>query len=592
MTKLNKWNLSRILFLTVISFGTLLIGLFSIFIWKGPLGQITDAFDRRNRDALILFTETTREDALQGRDSELYRKCKAIFSEGQLDFIKIYNSDGRVLCTFGKTEQPKELLQRDIRFSENSPEYAARIVAHFDDQQLNQSVRGVLYALIFMALGIIALSIVFGRTISSLVGQPVERLVSSLRTGELKTVEKVSRESQSRVQEIQVLYGGVLELVAQLQESQEKLVQQAASTAVAEMAKQVNHDIKSPLSALQILTQGLRGLDEEQGQLLKMVIQRLRGIVGVLDSKINSSTILSGAETAAFHLPSLVCEIVDEKKLEFCQLTNCVFETIIEKNAFPVFAMISPVEFQRALSNIINNSVQALDKKEGRITVKLALSNSRLRVTVEDTGKGIPRSHLNKLGQPGASFFKIGGQGLGLAHATQLMKKAGGQLLIESAEGKGTKVTIELPQTNHPSWFCNFLNLKGARRLVVVDDDPHFLQLWKKYFESFPVSLHSFSWPEDADNWIQSNPELKDQTFFIWDLQFGTSSFTGLDWIQRLGLEERSILATSQIISNELEDKLRKMDIKLIPKSFLTYGKGLEQVHCILDDLEVKETTA
>lgn len=103
----------------------------------------------------------------------------------------------------------------------------------------------------------------------------------------------------------------------------------------------------------------------------------------------------------------------------------------------------------QAYLNLLINAIESMTK-EGRLTVKAFYQENttppKICIAIEDTGKGIPKELIPKLGQ---SFFstKEGGIGLGLPVAKEIFRSHGGQIRFESEENHGTKVVIELPVT-------------------------------------------------------------------------------------------------------------------------------------------------
>jgi len=103
-------------------------------------------------------------------------------------------------------------------------------------------------------------------------------------------------------------------------------------------------------------------------------------------------------------------------------------------------------QIQQVLFNIIRNACEAMPKGgELRVsTTRLAGDNGRVRVEVEDTGRGIPKEHLQRIFDP---FFSMQreGTGLGLAISRKIVENHGGRIEVKSKPGKGTRFAIVLP---------------------------------------------------------------------------------------------------------------------------------------------------
>jgi signal transduction histidine kinase len=104
-----------------------------------------------------------------------------------------------------------------------------------------------------------------------------------------------------------------------------------------------------------------------------------------------------------------------------------------------------PDQLRQAFTNLLMNAVQAM-KGRGILCLSTSLTNTFVVTTIEDSGPGIPKQHLSKVFDP---FFTTKGQGegsgLGLTVARRILKKFGGDIRIESQEGRGTSCIVTLP---------------------------------------------------------------------------------------------------------------------------------------------------
>ncbi|MDQ7786033.1 MAG: ATP-binding protein [Thermodesulfovibrionales bacterium] len=107
-------------------------------------------------------------------------------------------------------------------------------------------------------------------------------------------------------------------------------------------------------------------------------------------------------------------------------------------------------QVQQVLLNIFNNALDALlEEKEGTITIKTTVNDQKIKVSVSDNGHGIPKDKLKKIFEPFYTTKEKGkGTGLGLFISYGIIKRLGGNILVESEATKGTKFTIEIPTTS------------------------------------------------------------------------------------------------------------------------------------------------
>lgn len=229
------------------------------------------------------------------------------------------------------------------------------------------------------------------------------------------------------------------------------------------LSKQVSHDIRSPLSVINLITAQLKHLPNEQSELLNAATKRISEIANTLlketssqYSSMNTPTLEISNETLQspsklYHNKShnleliipLVKEIIAEKRLIHAHLPQ--LEIILENENLTnnLKARIDPSELKRVLSNLINNSIEALVDFNGKVIVCIERIQSSIIITVKDNGKGIPEHILNSIGTlQGISHGKSGtesesGSGLGVYHAKRTIESFGGELKITS--------TTELP---------------------------------------------------------------------------------------------------------------------------------------------------
>jgi two-component system sensor histidine kinase RegB len=104
--------------------------------------------------------------------------------------------------------------------------------------------------------------------------------------------------------------------------------------------------------------------------------------------------------------------------------------------------------FERAIANLLDNAAEATENRSAR-EVRIALSRSRgeLRIQVTDNGVGVPEPLLRRIGEPFFTTKEPGrGTGLGLYLARHVVEREGGEMRVVSAEGRGTEVTLTVPE--------------------------------------------------------------------------------------------------------------------------------------------------
>ena len=107
---------------------------------------------------------------------------------------------------------------------------------------------------------------------------------------------------------------------------------------------------------------------------------------------------------------------------------------------------VSPTEFQQVFLNLINNALDAMEKKGGTLNISSRLEDDRVVVSVADNGPGIPREYLVRIFDPFFTTKPVGkGTGLGLSICYGIVKKIGGEIDVRSVLDEGTTFEVKLP---------------------------------------------------------------------------------------------------------------------------------------------------
>lgn len=226
--------------------------------------------------------------------------------------------------------------------------------------------------------------------------------------------------------------------------AEEYLRQQERLAILGEVAAEIAHEIRNPLTVIKMLIQSIENKSQETKEGM------FKKDVEVVGEKIR-------------HMERIVERVLSmgrpgEMSLELTDIRKCLDETL----SFMRFRLaqqrvhweenyergIPPLNLDRGLIsqaflNIILNAIQAMPQG-GTLRVSLKKKGDKALIQFEDTGVGIPKEHLDKLFQP---FFtsKKGGTGLGLAIVQRIVESHSGRIYVESELGKGSLFTIEFP---------------------------------------------------------------------------------------------------------------------------------------------------
>ena len=257
----------------------------------------------------------------------------------------------------------------------------------------------------------------------------------------------------------------ILEIRKSLRQQEEVLQLQKrffVEQALTKFAKQVMHDIRSPVTALEIISRDVgSSLDADKARLFSNALGRVKEIA---DSLLEKSKLggkrnrgeqsKNGPEVAIDNCPTnnrmerlevqeLVRNLTEEKRNEYADLKELNIELSMQRGSQVVEA--NRIEFQRVVSNLVNNAVESLEGHSGFVTINVETFGHYVVLEVRDNGCGIPGANLEKVFGEGVSIDKPQGSGLGLSHARNQVEKWGGEISIFSKIDVGTTVSLKVP---------------------------------------------------------------------------------------------------------------------------------------------------
>ncbi|PIR23401.1 MAG: hypothetical protein COV44_02860 [Deltaproteobacteria bacterium CG11_big_fil_rev_8_21_14_0_20_45_16] len=322
------------------------------------------------------------------------------------------------------------------------------------------------------------------------------------------------------------------------------------------VATQVAHDLQSPVAALKQISENLERIKKEDA------IRSIRTSARRIDQI--SKDILSHFEVIDAHSKSsitfvapVVESIVGEISLAHSDVEE--IKTDIPSSLMAAVTTISESNLARSLSNLINNAIDAVERKgSGQVFVKLSEDGENILLSVEDTGLGMKEEDLHKVRTTGGTLHE-GGHGLGLSFVKSVVSEVGGHLQIESSWQEGTTITLFLPKTRTPSWLIEKVLIAPESKIVVIDDDPSILDFWKRKLKS-----------RNAEFFDHVPDQIKGDLVII-DQEIHGSKETGLDVISRLEHKDRAILSTSFFFSPEIQKRVEELRCHLLPKFLIDH---------------------
>ena len=230
-----------------------------------------------------------------------------------------------------------------------------------------------------------------------------------------------------------------------LGESRERLVRAEKESAWRDMARQIAHEVKNPLTPMRLAAEHLRRAWRDKVPKFDEVLERSVDLI-VRQTESLQRIASAFSDFARFPVrrrePVDVGAVLDEVLDMWRDVPSLTIAREIERPLPPMSA--DPDEIRRVLVNLTKNAVEALDGRPGRMAATLARRGGDLVLTLADDGPGIPQDVLPRLFEPYLST-KTKGTGLGLAICRRAVEDLSGTISIESRAGAGTTVTVRLP---------------------------------------------------------------------------------------------------------------------------------------------------
>jgi two-component system sensor histidine kinase HydH len=209
------------------------------------------------------------------------------------------------------------------------------------------------------------------------------------------------------------------------------------------MARQVNHDIKNGLIPIRNVVQHFAEVEQREPERLPAVFAErkatLESSIGYLDTLARNYARLTPRTDRRTFDASLVAR-------DALRSASAGGFAVQSRIADPLPAVVGdPVVLRRILDNLLRNAIESLTAATGEVTLEALRSPSGgVRVIVADTGRGMSKEELSHAFDD-FHTTKAGGTGLGLSVVRRLTADLQGDLKVESAPGRGTTFTIDLP---------------------------------------------------------------------------------------------------------------------------------------------------
>ncbi|BAO54987.1 sensor histidine kinase [Nonlabens marinus] len=296
---------------------------------------------------------------------------------------------------------------------------------------------GIVYVLMFL------FSILIAYLLSRYITKSIRVISDKIKELSIAKRNQKIRVDVSGTEEINTLVESYNDMVDELEESAVKLATSEREQAWREMAKQVAHEIKNPLTPMRLTVQSFeRRFDPQDPEVNEKLAEFSNSLIEQIDVMSNIASAFSTYAT----MPAQKSEVTNVPKIT--QLALDIFnESNIEytEDAEELLAIFDRTQLIRVVTNLVKNAMQAaVPERKSVIKVSVTHDDQNIYLKVSDNGTGIDPDHEHKVFEPKFTT-KTSGMGLGLAMVKQIVENYNGNVTMKTVYGEGTTFTVSLP---------------------------------------------------------------------------------------------------------------------------------------------------
>lgn len=464
-----------------------------VLIGMGTIYYITDVYNKKNNDFLFEKTQSilielehklknenlNRPDLREYLHQLLLKFSLVFFSD-----INIYGLNGELIASSRYDIFDQQLLSRQmnpqafeaLHFQEKlfflheenigNSRYLSSYIPFKNEKgsvfayinlpyfakesEMRNEISALVLTYINLFLVISAVVILLVLLLSRKLLQPLQMIQEKMRLLRIDRVnEKIIWKSKDELGQFVAQYNT---LIDELAESAERLARSERESAWRDMAKQVAHEIKNPLTPMRLSVQYLlRAWDNNDPDIANKIKLTSQTLIHQIDTLSSIAGAFSDFARMPVSTPQQInlAQWLKQLIVLFDNNTNIRFETQFEEEE-QSWISADQDNMNRIFTNLIKNSLQAIgDKPDGIIRLKMKPENQQLLIELSDNGKGMNPEEAKRVFTPNFTT-KSSGMGIGLAMVNNLVIQAGGTISFATEQGKGTVFYLQLPL--HPSW--------------------------------------------------------------------------------------------------------------------------------------------
>ena len=314
-----------------------------------------------------------------------------------------------------------------------------------NDQFLSKELNEFLIRLFYAYSFVLLMAVIIAFFLSTYITKSLKTISDKINSTRLeKRNEKIELRDAS--EEISKLVSSYNSMIDELEESAVKLATSEREQAWREMAKQVAHEIKNPLTPMRLTVQNFqRKFDPDDVDIHKKVDEYSKTLIQQIDTMSSIASAFSNfAKMPAQQNETLNVVKIVKLALDIFNEAYIVFTSDSEE----IIAKFDRTQLIRVVTNLVKNSIQAIpEKTEPKISVHVKSLNNDVVITVSDNGVGVSDENKYKVFEPKFTT-KSSGMGLGLAMVKNIVEMQHGTISFISKPNQGTIFKVTIPKAS------------------------------------------------------------------------------------------------------------------------------------------------
>ena len=331
----------------------------------------------------------------------------------------------------------------NLIYSKNQPVGIMHMPYFMDDSLSKKELKAFLMNLGIVYVNMLLIAFVLAYFLSNYITKSLTRISQKIKATTLNK-QNAKIDIDRTPKEVSILIDSYNTMIDDLEESAVKLAKSERETAWREMAKQVAHEIKNPLTPMRLSIQSFQKNYSSDDKLDKT---KLKDFSNSLIEQIDTMSSIATAFSDFANMPEQKKELLNVT--EVVQIALDIFNkdyieySVKEKEILTLF---DRTQLIRVITNLINNAIQAIpEDRSPIIKISVASTQRTIVINIEDNGNGISEQNKNKIFEPSFTT-KSSGMGLGLSMIQSIMLAYNGSITFKTKENQGTIFKVVFPK--------------------------------------------------------------------------------------------------------------------------------------------------